>query len=390
MTRSLLATVFVLPLFSSVLGHIALFHPSMYGFNVTDKTFDYDNRPVVPIKNMNFQKWWFHNHLDYPPNDGDIFELPAGKPATAELACTRGATSYHEGVDGGDIRDPNNPNNPCPGAPVAEYHTTGLDDVKGCALAISYKNDARQVQPEDFVVFSVNQTCVWNRFTDFSVPERMPPCPEGGCTCAWFWIHSKNSGGEENYMNGFKCNITGSTSDVPLAEPKVPRRCGKDPENQKFADAPGNCTYGAKAPFYWFNTERNNMFEGFYSPPFYNDLYNFKDGAQDDIFIDSYDSLPDPSPNAALPVLKQIGDNSRTTAPSDQTTNGNTTSTETTSSPIPSSTSDSGNIKKYKKCRRVSSLTARSFTKRSRGAHEWDDMTGFMKIQSLFRNKLTF
>ena len=38
------------------------------------------------------------------------------------------------------------------------------------------------------------------------------------------------------------------------------------------------------------------MFEGTYSPPFYLDLYNYKDGAQDDIFLDSYASIPPPSP----------------------------------------------------------------------------------------------
>ena len=38
------------------------------------------------------------------------------------------------------------------------------------------------------------------------------------------------------------------------------------------------------------------MFEGTYSPPFYLDLYNFKDGAQEDIFVDSYSSIPPPSP----------------------------------------------------------------------------------------------
>jgi len=39
------------------------------------------------------------------------------------------------------------------------------------------------------------------------------------------------------------------------------------------------------------------MFEGTYSPPFYLDLYNFKDGAQNDIFSDSYTSIPTPGPN---------------------------------------------------------------------------------------------
>lgn len=168
----------------------AIWHPSMFGFNVTDKTFPYDNRPVVPLKNMNFTTWWFHNHLDHPPNPADIFELPAGKPATAEIACNKGATSFFASSEGGDIRDPNDLNNPCPKSPIAAFHTNGIDDLKGCALAIAYKSDAKAIQPEDFTIFSVNQTCVWTRFTDFQVPARMPPCPEGGCTCAFFWIHS--------------------------------------------------------------------------------------------------------------------------------------------------------------------------------------------------------
>lgn len=45
------------------------------------------------------------------------------------------------------------------------------------------------------------------------------------------------------------------------------------------------------------------MLEGAFSPPVYNDLYNFVDGPQDDIFENSYSILPDPAPNAALPVL---------------------------------------------------------------------------------------
>jgi len=39
------------------------------------------------------------------------------------------------------------------------------------------------------------------------------------------------------------------------------------------------------------------MFEDTYAPPVYLDLYNFKDGAQDDIFSDSYTSIPPPSPH---------------------------------------------------------------------------------------------
>ena len=47
------------------------------------------------------------------------------------------------------------------------------------------------------------------------------------------------------------------------------------------------------------------MNEGTFSPPSYNDLYNFRDGPQDDIFENSYDSIPVPSPNqTAIPQLK--------------------------------------------------------------------------------------
>ncbi|KAI0648926.1 hypothetical protein C8Q79DRAFT_905062 [Trametes meyenii] len=306
-------------------GHIAIWHPSMYGFNVTDKTFDYDNRPVVPLMDMPFQQWWFHNHLAYPPNPGDIFELPAGKPATAELACNRGATSFFAGSEGGDIRSGDDP---CPGSPPAEYHTTGIDDVKGCALAIAYESDVSKIQPEDFAVFSVNQTCVWHRFTDFQVPARMPPCPEGGCHCAFFWIHSPDSGGEQIYMNGFKCGVTGSTSEVAVAKSQVPRRCGADPDHGKPDAVPGNCTYGAKQPLYWLQKERNNMFEDYYAPPFYNDLYNFRDGAQDDIFEDSYpDGIPQPSPEQTI-VPTPVNEAAATPT--------STISSTSTSGPLPS------------------------------------------------------
>ena len=155
----------------------------------------------------------------------------------------------------------------------------GLWDLKGCALAITYQSDVNNVQPENFTVFSVNHTCVWYEMTDFQVPARMPPCPDGGCICAWFWIHSEKSGGEQStnwcflssrswltiaphsadYMNGFRCNVTGSVSNVALATSKVPRRCGADPERGVTQATPGNCTYGAKQPFYWFQKERNNV-----------------------------------------------------------------------------------------------------------------------------------
>lgn len=170
----------------------------MWGFNVTSSTFSYDNRPVTPLMNYPFDKWWFHGHLKYPPHPEDVFELPAGQDVTTQITCDKGATTYFASNPGGDIQEPNNPNDVCPGATMTEYHTKGLSDVKGCALGIAYKSDVSQVQPADFTIFSVNQTCVWSRYTDFGVPEQMPPCPNNMCICAFFWIHSADSGSEQS------------------------------------------------------------------------------------------------------------------------------------------------------------------------------------------------
>jgi hypothetical protein len=141
-------------------------------------------------------------------------------------------------------------------------------------------------------------------------------------------------------MNGFRCKVTGSVSNAVLAPAKVPRRCGADPERGVTTATPGNCTYGAKQPFYWFQKERNNvrarrflsfkavllmssspvqMFEGTYSPPFYLDLYNFRNGSQDDIFLDSYTSIPPPSPTQRqipTPVNHTLQHSSQSSQPS--------------------------------------------------------------------------
>ena len=183
-----------------------MFHPSMYGFNWTDADSQtithYDNRPVAPLQDMTFDQWWFHGHLNYPPNPGDFFELPVGQAATTELACDKSHTSFFASKAEDSGFDLQSGNDPCPadGTPFPNpaMHTNGFNDLKGCALAIAYESDVSKIQPEDFAVFSVNHTCVWTRDTAFDVPARMPPCPEGGCHCAWFWIHAADSGGEQS------------------------------------------------------------------------------------------------------------------------------------------------------------------------------------------------
>ncbi|KAI0046343.1 hypothetical protein FA95DRAFT_1560219 [Auriscalpium vulgare] len=273
-------------LFSAVSAHISIFHNSMWGFNQTSDP----NRPQDPLMNLPFSQWWFHGHLDYPPHPNDIMQLPVGGKITTELNCDKGATSWYASSPGGDVRDPST-QSPCHGQPTTQYHTNGINDLGGCALGVAYKSDVADVQPDDFVIFSVNQTCVWYRDTDFQVPPLMPACPNGKCICAWFWIHNADSGSEQMYMTGFQCNMQGANSTVPVARGQVPKRCGADPANNVPAH-PSNCTEGAKTPMYWYQAEGNNMFEGTYTPPVYNDLYNFRDGAQNDIFSNSTAAPP--------------------------------------------------------------------------------------------------
>ncbi|CAE6446984.1 unnamed protein product [Rhizoctonia solani] len=268
----MLSLLFVIPWFAAVSGHSAFWHPSMYGFNVSQAPDGRDNRPVAPLRDLDFNVWWMHGHMDAPPNKGDVFRLPAGQTVTTEIACTKAATSYWESGEGGDVRDGNNV---CPGSPMAQFHTNGISGLGGCGLAIAYKNDVHAVKPEDFAIFSVNHQCVWNRFTDFEVPAKLPECPGGKCICSFFWIHREDSGGEEMYMNPFDCAVANATSSVPIPPPQVPRYCPVDKTN---------CTVGAKQPFYWLQNEGNNIFNDSFDPPTYTDDYGFKQGAQNDLW----------------------------------------------------------------------------------------------------------
>ncbi|OBZ72245.1 hypothetical protein A0H81_08036 [Grifola frondosa] len=280
------------------------------------------------VDEYDFDEWWFHGHLGYPPNDGNFFELPAGGTVNSELSCDKGATSWFASSPGGDAGFGSNW--PCPGQPSSEFHTTGLDDVTGCGLAIAYKSDVNSIQPEDFAIFTVNHTCVWTLNTAFQVPADMPACPEGGCHCAWFWIHSPDSGSEQNYMNGFKCQVTGATGTKAIGTPGLPRRCGADPNNGHPNATPGNCTIGPKQPFYWYQNERNNMFEGTYAPPSYNQMYGYADGAQNDIFQEPYIASEGPAGGAS------------TTSASTTSTSASTTSTAIpTSTAVPSTSATS-------------------------------------------------
>ncbi|KAF8269563.1 hypothetical protein EI94DRAFT_1799124 [Lactarius quietus] len=273
---TILVTGAIIALASRVSGHACIWTPSMWGFNKSDVY-----RPQDPMINQTFDNWCTVILNTHRTKGRE--QLPVGGTHNFQISCDKDATTYWPSGPGGDQRDPSNPNYPCPGQPTTEFHTNGINDLGGCALAVAYKSDVSEVQPTDFTIFSVNHTCVWYLNTYFEIPADMPVCPEGGCICAWFWIHKDDSGSEQNYMNGFQCNMTGATSTAPLPPAQIARRCGEDTEWGVPAD-PANCTYGPKQPLYWYQAERNNMCEDTYHTPLYNSLYNFQDGAQLDIF----------------------------------------------------------------------------------------------------------
>ncbi|CAE6442792.1 unnamed protein product [Rhizoctonia solani] len=279
----------VLPLVGLARGHAAIFHKSVWGMNVTQTNspqYSRDNRAVAPLRQLSFNQWWFHGHLDQPPHPDDVMELPAGGKVTTEIACDIGATSLWPWGPGGDHQAGNNP---CPNSFTEHIHANNENDLGGCALAIAYKSEASEVKPEDFVVFSVNHRCVWDRFTDFQIPANMPACPNGKCICGWYWQHREDAGGDEMYMNNFQCNITGANGTTPIPAGQVPVRC---------VDDPAKCVKGAKQPFYWDQAEGNNMFEGIYTPPLYLNTYGFADGAQNDIWDTIGGSVPAASKSA--------------------------------------------------------------------------------------------
>lgn len=63
-------------------------------------------------------------------------------------------------------------------------HAPARTDVAGSVLAIAYKSDANQVNPEDFVVFSVVHDSPARQLETFSIPN-LPACPNNKCMCSW-------------------------------------------------------------------------------------------------------------------------------------------------------------------------------------------------------------
>lgn len=80
-------------------------------------------------------------------------------------------------------------------------------------------------------------------------------------------------------MNGFACNVVGSSGGRKIARPQIPVKCN---------DNPALCVKGAKQPLLWANSGGNIAYsenQDFPNKPQYTAKWGFNiNGAQNDIF----------------------------------------------------------------------------------------------------------
>ena len=132
--------------------------------------------PVLPLQDLPFNQWWFHNYIDKPPAPGKIMNLPAGGTYHGQVACNKAWTTYNpEGTTAEYACDDNKPD-----SGTGAMHTTDKmgdpnpKDVKGCGLSIAYESDVHKLKPEDFTVISVSHspitTSQWGERADDRSP----------------------------------------------------------------------------------------------------------------------------------------------------------------------------------------------------------------------------
>ena len=128
----------------------------------------------------------------------------------------------------------------------------------------------------------------------------MPECPPGGCICAALWIPN-HCGLANEYMIGYNCKVTNVKPTArALGKAQTPVWCEDEPEK---------CVKGPKGMIVFAQQEGNNIDisgtqkDGLNKSPGYNLKTGFKDGAQEDIFMDAapQPTLPtaDPQPTLA-------------------------------------------------------------------------------------------
>ena len=248
------------------------------------------SKPIM--EGQPFSEWWMHGQVNCQSQARGSFALPAN--GRTHIVMSSRVQSVPPPYSTGSGYEPSNPDYvltrnewgsgpESPGNTLRGHHNIHAytrDDTSGCALAIAYKSKAEDVLPEDFVIFSVVHDCPKRQREPVDVPN-LPECPNGNCICAWFWL-PKSSGAKNFYMTPFVCHVTGANPDASPVDVEYaipPRRC---------LDTT-NCNFGPRQPAYWLGAEdaRINMPEVNLQSPNYSILYGFREGAQNDIFVNS-------------------------------------------------------------------------------------------------------
>lgn len=72
--------------------------------------------------------------------------------------------------------------------PSPNLHARSEEHAAGSAFAISYHSKLSDVTMDNLVVFTVRKNTPFYKLASFDVPKDLPPCPPGGCHCAWLWV----------------------------------------------------------------------------------------------------------------------------------------------------------------------------------------------------------
>jgi hypothetical protein len=293
-TNMLTVSTALLALVATSQAHTVGWAKGMYclGGNVAGQDDPNTNTAVNPLYNLSFQDFWFQHDRgcdQVPPADGDILELPAGGQVTLELAHNRAQTSLsYNGQNAGEWPDGKAHPEDWNGNGVGDgciqddgaMHTCNETTAAGTALAISYQSDLSKVTPENLVVFSVLENTPWKRIAVYDIPADLPACPADGCTCAWLWVPD-GCGTANEYMAGYKCNVTGATSTVPVGTAKPPVYC---------ADDSSKCQAGPKQMVIFNQAEANNVDPPSGASPGYNTKMGWAHGKHS-IYSNSYSDI---------------------------------------------------------------------------------------------------
>ncbi|PLB51504.1 hypothetical protein P170DRAFT_443704 [Aspergillus steynii IBT 23096] len=266
-------------------AHVAAWAKGMYCLDGTSGSEDQNtNTAVAPLYQLEKSDWWFQHERGCDaalPADGDMLALPANGSFTVELAHSRALTTLaYDGQFATDWPDGHDHPEKWKGAgDPAEciqddgaMHTNNHTMAAGTAFAISYESDISKVTMENLAVFSVLEHSPWKRLATYEVPD-LPACPPDGCTCAWLWVPI-GCGQPNMYMQGFKCNVTGSKSSKKVGSAQPPIYC---------ADDASKCAKGAKQMIAWNQKSGDNVQAPDGSTPTYSESWGWQAGPQHDI-----------------------------------------------------------------------------------------------------------